>query len=253
MPVNRTLWKLSIEANDVPAWRCPGCGAAVLQIVDDSFRTVVDRKSHNFSPEDYHPAAITGRFVCLLTCSKCHESCAVSGNYVTDVYEGDEGFHEFVRGHPTSVTPPPPIFGIPAKCPVAIKQEVIVAFSAYWSDHASSLNHIRQALELLLTDLGIPRTTVNSRHKRIDLALHSRIDKLKSKKPKLAEVCERMLAVKHLGNAGSHPGAVKADDVFDGFDILERVLYDTYSAHSGTLAKLVKQINKRKGPRKAQS
>ena len=33
------------------------------------------------------------------------------------------------------------------------------------------------------------------------------------------------MAVKHLGNAGSHPGLkVEARDVFDGFDILEKIL-----------------------------
>ncbi|QEH36352.1 hypothetical protein OJF2_49130 [Aquisphaera giovannonii] len=60
------------------------------------------------------------------------------------------------------------------------------------------------------------------------------------------------MAVKNLGNAGSHPGdKVTHDDVFDGFDILERVLEDMYSEHPGELAKAVKEINRRKGPRKS--
>lgn len=60
-----------------------------------------------------------------------------------------------------------------------------------------------------------------------------------------------MVAVKHLGNAGSHAGEkVARKDVFDGFDILERVLNDMYTDHETELAKMVAQINKRKGPRK---
>ena len=42
---------------------------------------------------------------------------------------------------------------------------------------------------------------------------------------------------------------VKADDVFDGFDILEWVLQDMYYPHAGVLARTVKQINRRR-PRK---
>ena len=58
-------------------------------------------------------------------------------------------------------------------------------------------------------------------------------------------------AVKHLGNAGSHPGIkVTDDDVFDGFDILERVLQDMYSDDSSELSRTVTQINMKKGPRK---
>jgi hypothetical protein len=76
---------------------------------------------------------------------------------------------------------------------------------------------------------------------------------LEQKRPKLKDLCERMMAVKYLGNAGSHPDMkVEADDVFDGFDILERVLHDMYSAHPGLLARVVKQINRKKGLRKPQ-
>lgn len=83
------------------------------------------------------------------------------------------------------------------------------------------------------------------------MSLHARIEKLEKKRPKLKDICNRMLAVKHLGNAGSHPGdVVEVEDVFDGFDILERVLHDTYSDHESALAKMVNQINRRKGPRK---
>jgi Domain of unknown function (DUF4145) len=83
------------------------------------------------------------------------------------------------------------------------------------------------------------------------MGLHERIEKLEQDKPKLKQICHRMMAVKHLGNAGSHPGVeVDAKDVFDGFDILERVLFDMYSGNESELAKTVAQINKRKGPRK---
>jgi hypothetical protein len=82
------------------------------------------------------------------------------------------------------------------------------------------------------------------------VTLHKRIENLQATRPKLKELCDQMMAVKHLGNAGSHPGIqVRDTDVFDALDILERILQDTYSGHPGQLARAVKQINKRKGPR----
>jgi hypothetical protein len=139
---------------------------------------------------------------------------------------------------------------IPKACPEPIRQEVTAAFTLYWCDYAACLNRIRNSLELLLTDLKVPRTELKGSRK-MRLSLHARIERLETRKPKLKDICKRMMAVKHLGNAGSHPGdIVKVEDVYDGFDILERVLHDTYSDHESVLAKMVAQINKRKGPRK---
>jgi len=42
------------------------------------------------------------------------------------------------------------------------------------------------------------------------------------------------------------------EDVYDGFDILERVLRDRYSDHESVLAKIVEEINQSNGPRKRQ-
>jgi hypothetical protein len=71
------------------------------------------------------------------------------------------------------------------------------------------------------------------------------------KKMLLSDLCGRMLAVKHLGNAGSRPGQVGRKDVFDALDILEYVLLEKFANPQSELAKMVRQIDKRKGPRKA--
>jgi len=126
----------------------------------------------------------------------------------------------------------------------------LAAFGLYWQDHAAALNRIRNAIESLLTEMGIKRHGKKTGGGRTKLTLDSRIQVLRAKKPSLSGLCDRLLAVKHLGNAGSHPGDVHIDDVFDGFDILEQVLHDIYSDDASVLAKMVKQINQRKGPRK---
>jgi Domain of unknown function (DUF4145) len=248
MPIDRNLWKRWLTPLWVPAWPCPRCRGS-LSLLKETFReahdaaTVRHRHRRSFDPESY-----TGRFACLLQCTRtdCQEVCAVSGEYVTEMDE--DGYYSSCR--PQSISPPPPMIQIPENCPEAIRQEVVAAFTLYWCDYASCLNRIRNALELLLTDLKVSRTMLNASKKKVRLSLHQRIELLEKKRPKLKDICERMMAVKHLGNAGSHPGiVVERNDVFDGFDILERVLYDTYSDHESELAKAVKQINKRKRPR----
>lgn len=254
MPINRMLWKYRILSEDsVPDWPCPSCGMPTLQIVPGSFRTILDRKSRFLPDHEYHPMAMTGRFICLLECSKCAETCSVSGNYDTDqdydVVDGEPTACPFERGHPRSITPPPPMIQIPKECPKEIRREIVAAFALFWADNSSSLNRIRIAIELLLTELGVRRQSAKQ-GKRTRLSLDSRIQILRSEKTQLSDLCDRLLAVKHLGNAGSHPGDVKEEDVFDGFDILERVLHDIYSDIESILSKMVREINRRKGPRK---
>jgi len=254
MPIERTLWRETLNKDWMPAWPCPGCGRASLAIVKASFHTVIDAKTSDKSQDPrYGSDCDTGRFVCLFRCARtdCLESCSVSGNYETSVAELPQASVYYSDCRPTSITPPPPMIQIPRECPEAIRAEVVAAFSLFWIDLASSLNRIRNALELVLNDLRVPNTTLNNKNKKIRISLHQRIERLATKRPRLKEICERMMAVKHLGNAGSHPGAkVKQDDLFDGFDILERVLQDMYSEHPGELARAVRQINMRKGPRK---
>jgi hypothetical protein len=57
-----------------------------------------------------------------------------------------------------------------------------------------------------------------------------------------------MLAVKWIGNAGSHTGSVKEKDIFDGFDLLEHVLYTLFPPQVPNLAALAQSINAAKGP-----
>ena len=255
MPINRTLWQSTLNSGWVPAWPCPRCGSAALEMEKDSLRTAADATSaQNRNERDYDDMQETGRFVCLLRCMRtyCKEVCAVSGNYQEAEGETDHGSVTYDACRPTSITPPPPMIQIPRACPPGVTAEATAAFSLFWSDYAACLNRIRNALELILDDLKVPRTVTDKvKKKKHRLSLHNRIEKLKKKRPKLTDICNRMMAVKHLGNAGSHPGVAVTDaDVFDGFNILEWVLQDMYSEHSGELARAVKEINKREGPRK---
>ena len=70
------------------------------------------------------------------------------------------------------------------------------------------------------------------------------------KRQKYAHLKELLLAIKWLGNAGSHASTpLSLDDVFDAYEILEVVLNDLYENKVEFARKLAKDINKNRGPK----
>jgi hypothetical protein len=68
---------------------------------------------------------------------------------------------------------------------------------------------------------------------------------------KYKELVDMLLAVKWLGNAGSHDGDKPTiADVRMTYDLLEHVLSEIYEKKTGELKAVAKKINKKKGPLK---
>lgn len=59
---------------------------------------------------------------------------------------------------------------------------------------------------------------------------------------------DALLAIKWLGNAGAHDAEMARDTVYDALDILELVLKKLYMEDHKHVERLVKAVNKRKGP-----
>ena len=59
-----------------------------------------------------------------------------------------------------------------------------------------------------------------------------------------------ILAIKWLGNAGTHDGGAKVtlDDVMDAYELTDHILQEVYSPKLAKLHKLAKKVNKQKGP-----
>lgn len=58
-----------------------------------------------------------------------------------------------------------------------------------------------------------------------------------------------MLAIKWLGNAGSHSQkTVSRDDVIDAYELLEHILQEIYMQKTEKLKTKAQKINKMKGP-----
>lgn len=91
------------------------------------------------------------------------------------------------------------------------------------------------------------KTALTTKGTRVRLPLHQRIVNLGKRNKSLSDA---LLAVKWLGNVGSHSDDLTKDDLFDALDILETVLDDVFVRHRQAIRKLITAINKKKGPPK---
>lgn len=77
------------------------------------------------------------------------------------------------------------------------------------------------------------------------MSLHDRIMNLPSSR---SNVKDQILAIKWLGNHGTHAAIMTRSAVYDAIDIFEMVLSILYSDHPARMKKRVSGVNKRGGP-----
>jgi hypothetical protein len=252
--MDRKAYKLPFQKNGRLRWLCPTCAKGVLRFKQDTFNfeeTAESKKAHGH--EVYDPEWITYVYSCLMECTNpaCKEIIANSGfGSLQEFYNHDqEGFPTNQEWqelfYPKHFSPNLKIFKYPKSTPDRVAEEIEKSFSQFFSDASSAANHIRIALEELLTHLKIKRYTLKG-NKRTLLSLHSRIQLLPTKYNHLKDL---FFAVKWLGNAGSHSGKdVTMDDVLDAYEIMEEILRDLIVRKTKKVKKIAKQIVNAKGP-----
>jgi hypothetical protein len=181
-----------------------------------------------------------------LVCSNCDETVVVSGQRSEENYPSDEdqGIQSSVV--PTSFYPDPKIIHIPKTCPKSVKKTLNESFGLYWLDISSCANKIRISIEVLLNELKVNKTE-NTSSGRKNLSLHQRILLYKTINPGVANY---LLAIKWIGNAGSHYSEIKKENLLDAFELLEYSLELLYNDKQKKLDKLSKEINKKRKPLK---
>jgi hypothetical protein len=250
MPVDRELLSAYLTKSGAPNWACPRCRGGHYRLVPDSlFHSWTADTQEASSHEAFEASWVNLRFVAVLKCDnqKCGEVATVAGTGKVDEYPDEhltEMLYEEVL-NPTYFSPSPTLIAIPSNCPVKVVNELTQAFVAIWGDYSSAGNRVRAAVERLLDALRVPKQTTNTKGRRQPIGLHARFGKIKEKYP---EVHDSLLAIKWLGNAGSHTDALKRDDVCDALDIFESVLAILYSRRPSAIRRLVKTVNARKGP-----
>jgi hypothetical protein len=252
--MDRPLFKYpSLTENDIPPFPCPTCNKGILKLVHGSWshEMTVEAKKARSHP-DWDPDWLEYTFAAVLRCNErfCQELVRVAGRGFPDYVEQyDEdgmpfsGLQDSFK--PLFFHPSLNVFQPPAKTPKSVVIELRHSYQVFFCDPAAAANHVRSAIERLLTELRVPRFSSGGR--RRFLTLQDRISKL----PKRYQIhTDLLLAVKWLGNAGSHDGLVKADDVLDAYEITEHFLTELYDSKNTYVRTLAKRINKRRGPRK---
>ncbi|WNG16815.1 DUF4145 domain-containing protein [Cystobacter fuscus] len=252
MSFDRTKWTVPFTTDRATSWPCPRCEEGTLVPVKKSFTaedTAESRKNsaHEAWEPDWNKGRFAGRLVCTRT--ECAESVVVCGDtsVVQDGFDPEEGPTYTTELHPVFFHPALPLFRVPPTCTEKVRAELNRAWALYWLDSASCANRVRTCVELVLTHLKVPRFRRTQTNRRIMLRLHDRIELFKQRD---AELAQALMAVKWIGNIGSHEGGAGGmgrDDVLNGLELLEYVLVEVFEQRSKRLARMGKQIVKRKG------
>ncbi|HWK03807.1 MAG TPA: DUF4145 domain-containing protein [Puia sp.] len=225
--MDRKIWKTEYFEYSVTPWLCSDCPSSNLSVKE---KPIVNSN-------DYYTTH--------LVCPQCHKEYATTGNVgyftygvkVSKQYEGQK----YKRFYPNFFNPCLRLFQLNKSIPSEIIADIDQSFSAYWSDTSSSANAIRRSLETLLDKLEVPKA--NSLHQRIELYQHEN-----------KEIADCLLAIKWIGNSGSHGTPLTKDDLLDAYGILEHCLNNLYpSPDKEDIHKLVEQINRRRGTRSGET
>lgn len=253
MGLNRDKWKAEFVAAELLRWPCPACRESSLRLDVNSLKrgeTAASKSMHGhlaFEP-DQHTA---GRFSCIMSCAHCNNDVAVAGTHrlrdersEDDEYGEVGGYAEYYR--PRYFTESPHLVEIPERTPEPVSEELVASFQLFWSDPLACTNRIRSSVEKLLSAERVPQTTRDKKGRRVFLKLHHRIEQYQNKRK---DVAEKLMAVKWIGNAGSHSNAATVDDALDGYEIIDWVLDALYAKRHRRASVLTRAINRRKAPR----
>lgn len=249
MPIDRNIWILPFVKERFPPWPCPHCNGGILLLNQETFReeetieSIQDRNQEAWEPEWIH-----GLFTAHLRCSNtnCREIAVVCGSYKNlGWFDPDTGEDDFAKVlEPDFICPTPDLFIIPKTCPEDIKLEFRKAFSLYWSDLDAAGNRVRTVVELLLNYLKVRKRERTKKGKYRHLSLHDRILEFHPKNP---DIGEKLLAIKWLGNIGSHGNGLSKDDLIDDFEMIQFVFEELFERTRDRLSTMAKNIIRKKG------
>lgn len=227
-----------------PDYECPKCGAH-LKLGDiglfDSMYTKGSRKYNDEHDQDHE----NGVFHVCLTCTRpsCEESIVVVGTtYMDEIHEDEEygsGRHYITFCTPQYFIPPLEMFKIPQETPHRVKECIMASFNLFFVSSGSALNEIRNAIEFLMDELQVPRKGLDDNGKEERWDLDKRVGKMPNQD---VNVKSHLLAIKNLGNWGSHAVETDREDVLNAYDLLSHVLEALYVKRDKAMQELAKRI-----------
>jgi hypothetical protein len=233
-------------------WHCPHCQVGLLKIDNEKFQKSETKKSKESEENIYGEKEITEYlFNGILNCNFCSDIVTIIGygdlaHYEERIAIQNNSFRPEIDWQPITVDrffpvyffPPLNIFDVDKNCPKDIRKIIVSSFELFWCDSNASANKTRIAIEKIIENID---------NENSERDLHTKI----SNSNKLPEKVKKyLLAIKWIGNSGSHKQLnVSKNDMIDTYKLLEKSISILYEKDS-ELLEISDEINKKKGPRK---
>lgn len=238
MASTRDLWTDSFPEDEIPALPCPSCDRGNLSYIHKSLR-VEESNAAKLAQQngDASPLDVTSIFSLFLKCSVGKCGCIVSvhgdANLNERRYCSNDEERFFYCLTPHGMFPAPPLATIPIETPEIIAKEIRIASQLFWVDLGSCANRLRISVERILDHFGSPQGK-----------LFDRIKHFKVNDPDHADTFD---ALRHVGNVGSHEGAIERDAVLDAFEIYQDALAELFGRRSVKIGTIKQKIIVTKG------
>jgi len=247
MSIDRKLW-IPPFWNGLPALPCCACRIGFLNIVADTLKELETGPSENLlqSHGDWDVEWTDFRFTAFYRCTNpnCRNVVAVSGKMgykscYEDLPNGDWEERTDPYYTPLAFAEPPPVIRVCEQCPEVVSAHLNRSFGLYWMDRRSCATAIRSAVESLLDERSVPRQTPRQPGKPARIPLHDRVVRFQETD---LESGKLLLAVKVIGNVGTHQDDISFDDLLTGYEILDHVIDRVYSRQAARVAGLADEV-----------
>lgn len=244
---------------------CTFCENGVLETVDETFKTESTPTSEYVYEMTGQIEYLKTKFITFLKCrnKNCGEiftatGIASSSERIDSCGEDCEYYcqnpHLYIDHayEIKNIDPAIDIFSISNELPDDIQNSLSESFSLFWAHPSSAGNEIRKILEILMDELKIRSGGTNKKGNDYDLDLHARIEEFgRIKDEKYSGLSMKLLAIKWLGNAGSHGNELSKEDILDAYEVLEYVLGEIFvrPQHVSNIVKKANKLNKTFNPK----
>ncbi|WP_299025175.1 DUF4145 domain-containing protein [uncultured Sulfitobacter sp.] len=233
--------------SDKPTARyiCPECKDGQLVPLKDSFEfeePKYSKQAHGL--EEWDPDWIDYRFIFKSVCNNeaCGEVAIATGSGSVDQrYDSEHEAEYYERFQIQSFFPAPYLIEIPEATPLEVRELIEKSFTLFWPDLGAASNALRASLEVLLDKLKLPRTMIDKKDKEQRLSLHRRLEIWGEKEKEHADLC---LALKEVGNLGSHGDDVQPKHYAGVLKIFSHVLFQLFENNAEEMKKLAASIQK---------
>ena len=253
MEIGLTKLSSGFTLENFPYLPCTLCGIDYLIPTTQSFVRINSIKSAEIINDPEADSTWDfGHFNGVIACrnSECLARHVISGSYrIEENCPPNEGEDEYLILYAAKYLRP--AFNllsrvIPINTPEEVKQAILEAEKVLLTDPNAAGNRLRLAIEEVLTHYGINRFKIEKR-KRVRLTTHQRLVDFKHYEGSVADI---FMAVKWIGNQGSHEDSLTVADIAQATEILNFGLEILYGDGDREIEKKINKILKGKGIRK---